>query len=41
MKLKFQFQLNSIQIQLKKNEMQIDVKGIENLLENMVLKENL
>jgi hypothetical protein len=34
MELKFQFQL-------KKNGMQIDVKGIENLLVNMVLKKNL
>jgi hypothetical protein len=41
MELKFQFQLNWSQIQLKKNGMQIDVKGIENLLVNMVLKKNL
>jgi hypothetical protein len=41
MKLKFQFHLNWIQIQLKKNGMQIDVKGIENLLVNTVLKKIL
>jgi hypothetical protein len=34
MKLKLKFQL-------KKNGMQIDVKGIENMLVNMVLKKNL
>ncbi len=38
---RIQIWLNKIQIQLKRNGMQIDVKYIENLIATMVLKDNL